>query len=849
MAKSLAETVAELPEEQRKEILAGLSSDQGDDLQYAADFWLRPEQIIKDGDWFITALVAGRGFGKGVHLSTPVPTPDGWRKMGEIKRGDRVFDENGQPCNVVVAHDPYIPTKKYRLTFADGSTIEADGEHLWATWTGRDRKSYNRRNDFIASDASVGLPERWFEWTKVNKNGTTDSDPVGPSVRNTQQIIDTFRHGSRGDLNHSIPVTRPLQYPKKDLTIDPYVFGAWLGDGSKTAGVIASHIDESQWMANTIESRGYDVRIGRTAERCDVVRVTGLTAELKKQGSFGTKHIPEEYLTGSEQQRRDLLAGLLDTDGFIDPRTMYIEFCAKRREHADAVMELARSLGQKPKMYVGRATLKGVDHGEKYRVQWRPTENLFYMPRKAGIFKPLGSQASRVMHRMITKFEEVDPTEVRCLTVDSESRLFLIGEAMIPTHNTLATSQWVRKKALAQPGCRIAIAARTSADLRNTMVTGESGILAVHAPHERPEYKPSTTSLHWPNGSSALLLSSEAPDSARGPQFHYAVGDEFAAWKTDVDSSGATLYSNLVAATRLGDNPQILLATTPKRTKVMRDLMKLSEDPEERINIVSGSTFDNTSLSDKYINNLVRSYGNSDLAKQELYGQMLNDAEGLVFTQAMIDAAELQPGERVHTPLRLIAVDPSVSADSESADECGIIAIGCTTERDLTRRKAYILDDYSLRASPDVWAQQVADAAKEHNTKFVVVEKNQGGQLLQMAINAQDPTLKVFLVVATKGKVLRSEPVVIAMQQRRVIMCTYMPTLIEQMLFYDPASSASPDRLDAMVWGIISTLISPPDGLRVGSYRTKSSAGRRLPQGMGTGRQRGHFRADNRNYR
>jgi phage terminase large subunit-like protein len=403
---------------------------------------------------------------------------------------------------------------------------------------------------------------------------------------------------------------------------------------------------------------------------------------------------------------------------------------------------------------------------------------------------------------------------------------------------TLAMSQWIRKKAMENPGCRIAIAARTTADLRNTVVTGESGILAVHPDSERPEYKPSTTSLHWPNGSSALLLSSEAPDSARGPQFHFAVGDEFAAWKTDVDSSGATLYSNIIAATRLGENPQILLATTPKRTKVMQDLMKQSKDPEEKIQIIRGSTFDNTSLSTKYIDNLVRRYGNSDLAKQELYGQMLDDAEGLVFTQAMIESAHLKDDEIVpHLPLRFIAVDPSVSGDPSAADECGIMAIGCTIERDLTRRRAYVLGDYSLRAAPDVWAKQVVDAAQIHRTKFVVVEKNQGGQLLQMAINAVDPTLKVFLVVATKGKVVRAEPVVIAMQQKRIKFIDYMPTLEEQLLFFDPDNSTySPDRMDAFVWGIVAALVTPPPGLRAGSYKASSASGRKLPQGLGTGR-------------
>lgn len=403
---------------------------------------------------------------------------------------------------------------------------------------------------------------------------------------------------------------------------------------------------------------------------------------------------------------------------------------------------------------------------------------------------------------------------------------------------TLAMSQWIRKKAMENPGCRIAIAARTTADLRNTVVTGESGILAVHPEHERPEYKPSTTSLHWPNGSSALLLSSEAPDSARGPQFHFAVGDEFAAWKTDVDSSGATLYSNIIAATRLGENPQILLATTPKRTVVMQELMKLAKDPEEKINIIRGSTFDNTSLSSKYIDNLVRRYGNSDLAKQELYGQMLDDAEGLVFTQEMIDNARLKDDEVVpNLPLRIIAVDPSVSGDPKAADECGIIAIGATAERDLTRRRAYVLGDYSLRASPDIWAKQVVDAAAAHRTKFVVVEKNQGGQLLQMAINAVDPTLKVMLVSAVQGKVIRAEPVVIAMQQKRIRFVDYMPVLEQQLMFYDPDNSNySPDRMDAFVWGVIATLVTPPAGLKSGRTSATSSAHRKLPTGLATGR-------------
>jgi phage terminase large subunit-like protein len=399
---------------------------------------------------------------------------------------------------------------------------------------------------------------------------------------------------------------------------------------------------------------------------------------------------------------------------------------------------------------------------------------------------------------------------------------------------TLTASQWIRRKALEHPGCRIAIAARTVADVRNTMIMGESGVLAVHAPDERPDYKPSTTSLEWPNGSTALLLSSESPDGARGPQFHYAVGDEFAAWKTTEDSSGATLFSNLIAATRLGENPQLLLATTPKRTKVMRDLMEDAKDPARRIKIVRGSTFDNSTLSKNYIDNLVGQYGNSDLAKQELDGMMLEDNEGVVFSQQMIDNATDRTGNPPYMPLRFVAVDPSVAENPN--DECGIVVIGVTQERDLTKRTAYILEDYSIKGSPDVWTKMISKAAKDWNTKFVVAERNQGGKLVEMAINAQDQDLKVFTVVATKGKQTRAEPVVVAMQQGRVKFNGEMPDLFDQCVYWDPeASRFSPDRMDAMVWGVIAAMITPPPGLRVGTYGATTASHRKLPAGLGSG--------------
>lgn len=397
-----------------------------------------------------------------------------------------------------------------------------------------------------------------------------------------------------------------------------------------------------------------------------------------------------------------------------------------------------------------------------------------------------------------------------------------------------AGAEWVKKKVEENPGCKILLLGRTSSDVRDVMV---SAILEAYPPESRPEYIPSKRRLEFTNGAFALCTSSESPDQLRGPQAHFAWADELAALKAIEDSSGATAWSNLLAATRLGDNPQIFGTTTPKRTALMKQLVSDAQIPEKRIQIIRGSTFDNATLSENYLQSIVGQYGDSSLAKQELYGEMLLDAEGLVFTQEMIDNATDNSGKVPHLPLRFVAVDPSVSENPN--DEAGIIVIGVTQERDLTKRRAYILEDCSVKAGPDVWSKVVVDAANRWNTKMVVYEKNMGGALVSMALTAHDPTLKTFPVVATKGKQTRAEPVVVVMEQGRIKFNGIMPELFDQLVFWDPESSRySPDRLDAFVWAIIAGMISPPLGLRAGSYNATSMGNRRLPTGLGSGKSR-----------
>lgn len=885
MAKSLAEEVAMLSEAEREAVLADLDLE---DLEWDSKFWLRPEQIEPVEDYRVWLVLAGRGFGKGLRVDTLIPTPEGFTKISDLNSGDKVFDESGNICTIVQAHDPYMPEKLYKVKFSDGSEIIADAPHQWVTWTAADRKAYLRSP---YEDASV-VPENWPNWKLkrlhgkqlpredvekaltlhasgeslrsiekkigrsrqslaphikagryIERTAKAYPDSPGPQIRTTEEILETLTVGSRGDLNHCIPSCPGITTEERDLPLDPYLFGVWLGDGYSALGAICGNLED------IIETEAYLLGAGFTISHrkqikdsnCYKVTVSGLSTTLRMMGALNSKSVPEEYLWSSEKQRLDLLAGLLDTDGHIGDNN-HIEFCNTNENIADAVYHLAASLGQKPVKTEGRSTLNGVDYGPKYRITWRPTRELFRLERKKKFTKNggLGSQGFRSLHRMIVSIEEVEPTTVRCLTVDSPNSMYLCGTSFIPTHNTRAGSEWIREKArdTSQGRLRMGIVAKTAADVRDTVVEGLSGILAVHPPSEKPTYEPSKRLLTWPNGNECLLFSSESPDQLRGPSLHYVWGDEFAAWSTIPDSSGLTAFDNAMFATREGKNPQLMLTTTPKKVSSVKKLLADSEDPSKRIIITRGKTSDNSSNLDKsYIDDMYGKYAGTKLMEQELEGILLDDIDGVLWLQENLDDNRVfgLPTGSI-PPLRIVGVDPSVS-DSKG-DEAGIVVCGSTTERELYRRHAWVLEDSTVQGPPEVWANAAVNAARRWRAP-IVIEKNQGGALLRGAIHNIDPNIPVFEVWAKQGKFLRAEPISLVYQQNRVHHVGMFPELEAQMTTWTQEDRRSPDRIDALVHALTALLITPPRGFTGGVLTAKSMAKRSLPPSKPTGSRRG----------
>ena len=407
---------------------------------------------------------------------------------------------------------------------------------------------------------------------------------------------------------------------------------------------------------------------------------------------------------------------------------------------------------------------------------------------------------------------------------------------------TRTAAEWVREEArvTSDGKRRFALVARTAADVRDVIVEGESGIMNVSSPSEMPLYEPSKRRLTWPNGNTATCFTADEPDSLRGPQFTHAWGDEVAAWRQTPDAAGMTAFDNLRVGTRLGSNPKILVTTTPKRVPLLYTLLAEAEKNPDKVRVSRGSTMDNAgNLAESYIDAITGVYAGTRLASQELYGEMLDAVEGALWTDEIIGDYR-HPSYPQDMPLRCVAVDPSVAENPK--DECGIVVVGSTAERDLYKRQAWVLEDATVHGSPTVWAERVVHMARKWGCP-VVAEVNQGGALVKNAILTIDPTIKVLEVHSKFGKALRAEPVTLAYEQGRVHHVGYFAELESQMTSWAPGESKSPDRIDALVHGLTALLIKPPQGFVGGTLTARSLSSRRINIGRSTGSAgRGTFR-------
>lgn len=377
---------------------------------------------------------------------------------------------------------------------------------------------------------------------------------------------------------------------------------------------------------------------------------------------------------------------------------------------------------------------------------------------------------------------------------------------------TRVGAEWVCEVAAEAPNLRGALIGRTAADVRGTMVEGESGILAVAKPWFRPTWQPSygdAGRLIWPNGSQAIGYSAEQPQSLRGPQNHFGWCDELAAWKR-LQATWDMYRFGL----RLGRRPRTCITTTPTPAKLIKELVsdkRVAIDGGRLVRVVRGSTYANAAnLADDFLAELRAKYEGTRLGRQELDGEILTDKPGALWTLRTIEETRHE-GDMPDLVRTVVAIDPPISS-KEDADECGIVVAGLAGNG-----HAYVLADLSERAmSPKQWAEKAAAAYVTFQADRIVAEANQGGEMVKSTLHQVDDRLPVTLVHATKGKYLRAEPVSALYAQARVHHVGAFKALEDQMCDFVPdhdrAKHGSPDRLDALVWALTELMIKPRAG-------------------------------------
>jgi phage terminase large subunit-like protein len=354
------------------------------------------------------------------------------------------------------------------------------------------------------------------------------------------------------------------------------------------------------------------------------------------------------------------------------------------------------------------------------------------------------------------------------------------------------------------PNERIGLIAATYADARDTMVEGSSGLLSIVPAPCLFAWNRSLGELILWNGARYKLFAATEPERLRGPQHSRLYCDELAAWEYP------ETWDQAMFGLRLGQRPRTIIATTPKPTSLIR---RIFADPHTHV--TSGSTFDNAAnLAPSALANLKAKYEGTRLGRQELNAEILDDVPGALWTRVMIDAARarcvLPDMARI-----VVAIDPSGArdADDEEADSIGIVVAGKGVDG-----RGYVLADRSCKLSPAAWGARAVDAYREFAADAIVAERNFGGAMVEHVIRTADPKAPYREVVASRGKIVRAEPVSALYEQGLVSHIGQMPELEDQMCNMGTAGyvgDGSPDRLDAMVWALTELMLGDQSGTQI----------------------------------
>ncbi len=465
-----------------------------------------------------------KGSGKAVSLLTPILTPGGWRKFGDLRPGDYVFHPSGKPTMVTKTH-PIDQWDTWEVELSDGTVETFTGEHLFTV------------EEFVGKSKRV---RRTLDVRTMAREGLVFDRPLTKgSTKATKAGVGKF----------ALPETEPLEFPERDLPVDPWVLGYWLGDGTTGHGEATADVDDIPHIRERLRAAGYD--IGGIWEKKEGGRgrkfsILGLIGDLRKAGVLNEKHVPDAYLHSSVEQRRALIQGLMDSDGYVDKKGS-AEYCQARKQIADGMAFLLRSMGVKVNVRESEAKLYGRVTGPRYRLTFKPYkhQNLVTLPRRA---ERVQEQRRKPIPRVIKDVRQVAPVDARCISVAAEDGLYLVGETMVVTHNSpfaaalclfelLGPCRFdgfdrhepfgVRAKPMSMP--LVQIVATSEAQTQNTIRMVRAFCQKKGALARKYDLEVAKTFIETPGGGKLQQMTSSA-HSMEGGEVSFVVGDELEHW-------------------------------------------------------------------------------------------------------------------------------------------------------------------------------------------------------------------------------------------------------------------------------------------------------------------------------
>jgi phage terminase large subunit-like protein len=366
---------------------------------------------------------------------------------------------------------------------------------------------------------------------------------------------------------------------------------------------------------------------------------------------------------------------------------------------------------------------------------------------------------------------------------------------------TRAGAEWVRTMVETGKAKRISLVAPTAHDARDVMVEGESGLLAVCPPWDKPDYEPTKKRVTWRNGAVATIFTADEPARLRGPQADAAWCDELAFWRYP------EAWDNLLLGLRLGgpdgSAPRCIVTTTPRPVPLIKDLLA-----RESTHVLRSTTFDNeANLATEFIEDILQRYEGTRLGRQELYAELLADTEGALWTRDMIEDNRVMEAPLTNALKRIVvAIDPAASA-GEHSNHTGIIVAALAANG-----HCYVLEDATVKASPAQWAAKAVECYQRHKADRIIAESNQGGEMVRHTIATVNRNVPVRLVHATRGKFTRAEPVAALYEQGKIHHVGGFAKLEDQLCTWT-VDDDSPDRLDALVWAVSELMLNGAKGL------------------------------------